>query len=139
MEIDGQYLTYDEYKALGGDLDLTPFKLLEYEARKQVDLRTQNRLKEVKEIPQDVKLCIYHLMSKIADYAKTIDGVNNNNGAISSEKVGSYAVTFNNINATQIRDIIKSKNVEIEDILLADLYGVIVNNEHIIYNGAKGV
>ena len=39
----GQYLTYLEYQSLGGTLEETPFNLLEYEARKQIDLRTQRR------------------------------------------------------------------------------------------------
>ena len=30
MEFNGQYLTYNEYKALGGSLDITPFNLLEF-------------------------------------------------------------------------------------------------------------
>ena len=30
MDLKGQYLTYDEYKALGGNLDISPFLLLEF-------------------------------------------------------------------------------------------------------------
>ena len=33
MEINGQYLTFDEYKVLGGTLDKMPFLKLEFEAR----------------------------------------------------------------------------------------------------------
>ena len=33
MEFKGQYLTYQEFKALGGTLDEMPFNLLEYNAR----------------------------------------------------------------------------------------------------------
>ena len=47
MEFKGQYLTYEDYKALGGTLDLTPFNLLEFEARRRIDIKTQNRLKNI--------------------------------------------------------------------------------------------
>ena len=47
MEFKGQYLTYQDYKALGGTLDLTPFNLLEFEARKEVDDCTYGRLKKL--------------------------------------------------------------------------------------------
>ena len=54
MEFSGEYLTYEEYKALGGTLDLLPFNLLEFEARKKINLKTFNRLVGIKEIPQEV-------------------------------------------------------------------------------------
>ena len=65
MEFNGQYLTYNEYKALGGNLDQTPFNLLEYEARRKVDERTQQRLKNVNDIPQEVKLCEYTIINNV--------------------------------------------------------------------------
>ena len=55
MEINGQYLTYEEYKALEGTLDQTPFNLLEFEARQNVDKYTFGRLKELEEQNQEVK------------------------------------------------------------------------------------
>ena len=48
MTFDGQYLTYVEYQQLGGStIGKMPFDLLEFEARKQIDIRTQNRLKDL--------------------------------------------------------------------------------------------
>jgi hypothetical protein len=132
MNFEGQYLTYLEYKALGGTLDQTPFNLLEYEARKQINIRTQNRLINETTIPEDVKLCVYHLINKIENYFNTINNVSNN---IASENIDGYSVSY--INATQISEIIKSKNNELDDIIISDLYGVIINNEHLIYNGVK--
>ena len=39
MTFENQYLTYAEYLALGGDtIGETPFNLLEYEARKQINI-----------------------------------------------------------------------------------------------------
>ena len=45
MQFEGQYLTYPEYRSLGGTLDITPFNLLEFEARRKIDIETQSRLK----------------------------------------------------------------------------------------------
>ena len=44
MEFTGQYLTYQEYLALGGTLEEMPFNLLEFDARKRIDKRTLERL-----------------------------------------------------------------------------------------------
>lgn len=125
MEFEGQYLTYEDYKALGGTLDLTPFNLLEFEARKKIDSRTQNRLKNIEKIPQEVKLCIYNLISTIETY------VNKTNRNIQSESVGEYSVSYGG----NVKELIRSKNSELDDIILNDLYGVVINGEHIIYLG----
>ena len=68
MTFEGQYLTYAEYQALGGSaIGEMPFNLLEFEARRKIDIRTFNRIKELdsEEIPQEVKLCEYALINSI--------------------------------------------------------------------------
>ena len=136
MTFEGQYLTKSEYIALGGNPDIgnMPFNLLEFEARKQIDLRTQNRLKNVdsENIPQEVKLCDFHLIEKINSYAQATSSIGGN---IESENTDGYTIKY--VTANQIQEIVKSKNNELQDIMLSDLYGVIVNKEHIIYNGAN--
>lgn len=132
MEFSGQYLTYNEYRALGGTLTEMPFNLLEFEARKQIDLRTQKRLVELVNIPQEVKLCDYHLINKIEKYINTI---NEATGNVKSESIDGYSISYGTAN--EISSIVSSKNVELDDIIMTDLFGVIVNNEHIIYNGVK--
>lgn len=130
---DGQYLTYSEYTNLGGTLSETPFNLLEFEARKQIDLRTQRRLVGVETIPNEVKLCVFHLISKIESFANTIESTSQNN--VTQETIDGYSVAY--LSPSEISGIVSSKNFELQDIMMTDLYGVIVNNEHIIYNGAK--
>ena len=44
MEYSGQYLTFNEYKAMGGTLDQTPFNILELKARQEINKRTQKQL-----------------------------------------------------------------------------------------------
>ena len=60
MTFEGQYLTKREYIALGGSSTIgdMPFNLLEFESRRQIDIRTFNRLKDLNstDIPQEVKL-----------------------------------------------------------------------------------
>ena len=133
MTFENQYLTYAEYQALGGDaIGETPFNLLEYEARKQIDIRTQNRLKNLDTIPDEVKMCMFNLINKIESYNTATQDANKN---VANESIDGYSITY--ITSTQIKEIIASKNVEIQDIIMNDLYDVIVNNEHLIYVGIE--
>lgn len=131
MDFNGQYLTYNEYKALGGTLDITPFNLLEYEARRTIDNRTLQRLKGIKQIPQEVKMCMFSLINTINGYTNQSQTSKN----ISSESVGSYSVSY--ITGTQIQETINSKNAELTDMVVTYLTGVIVNGEHLIYCGVN--
>lgn len=138
MTFEGQYLSYAEYQSLGGSaIGLMPFNILEFEARKQIDLKTQKRLVGIDEIPSEVKLCVFHLIEAIKTYNNSISSAGSSNGTIASENTDGYSVSYNQLDATQIQEIVKSKKVEIDDIILNDLYGVIVNKEHIIYNGVN--
>ena len=132
MNFSGQYLTYQEYKDLGGTLTETPFNLLEYESRKQIDLSTQKRLVDITEIPEEVKLCDFHLINKIQKYTESMESIGGN---IKSENTDGYSITY--MTANEIKEIINSKNVELNDIIMTDLFGVVVNGEHIIYTGVK--
>lgn len=132
MEFKGQYLTYGEYVELGGTLEETPFNLLEFEARKKIDKRTQLRLVNCDNIPLEVKLCIYNLINKINTYSETI---NKSSGNIASENTDGYSITY--INATQIQEIINSKSNELNSIIEDNLFGVIVNGEHLLYLGVN--
>lgn len=131
MEFGGQYLTYTEYKSLGGTLDIMPFNLLEFEARKKIDNRTSYRLKNVEEIPNEVKICMFNLVNAIYKY--TGDYNNQINGNISSESVDGYSVSY--IDNTRIQEIIKSKSSEINSIISDNLNGVIVNGQHLTFLG----
>ncbi len=134
MNFEGQYLTYEEYKALGGTLDLTPFNLLEFESRRRIDIRTQNRLKNVnsEDMPQEVKLCMYALINSIQEFASSTSNIASNRN-VASENTDGYSVSY--ITANQISDIVKSKCDELDDIIRTYLLGVIYNGEHLMYCG----
>ena len=131
MEFEGQYLTYEEYKALGGTLDLTPFNLLEFESRRRIDIRTLNRLKNVESIPQEVKICVYKLINSASSYDENLSNIANNN--VASENTDGYSVSY--VTSAQAVDIINSKSAELEDIIRECLLGVVVNGEHLLYCG----
>ena len=131
MEFSGQYLTYCEYKVLGGSLDITPFNLLEFEARRKIDERTLNRIKGIEEIPQEIKMCMFALINSLGSYSSE----SSNNKNIASESVGSYSVSY--VTGGTIQEIVQSKNVELNDIITTYLMGVVVNGEHVLYLGVK--
>ena len=132
MEFSNQYLTYEEYRGLGGSaIDLMSFNLLEFECRKIIDLRTKLRLKNVDTVPDEVKLCMFKMMEKIIVYDEKEKSINTNN--IASENIDGYSVSF--LGSNEIEEIIKNKSKELDDIIFESLYGVIVNNEHLIYLG----
>lgn len=134
MEFEGQYLTYEEYKGLGGELDLMPFNLLEFEARRRIDIRTQNRLKDVDggEIPQEVKICEYNLINSINGFANAMTNISNN-GNVASFNSDGYSESY--ITPAQIQDVVKSKSAELDDIVRTYLLGVIFNDQHLMYLG----
>lgn len=132
MEFSGQYLTYEEYRLLGGTLDLMPFNILEYEVRRKIDIRTQNRLKNLDIIPQEVKMCENRMINSVDSYVKSIDSIEEN-GSKTSINTDGYSESY--ATPMQIKEIISSKQVELEDIMRSYLIGVVANNEHIMYAG----
>ena len=131
MEISGQYLTYEEYKGLGGTLDIMPFNLLEFEIRKKIDNKTFNRLVDNVNIPQEVKLCEFNMINRVESYTKSIENIGN----ASSESIDGYSISY--LTPNQISDIIKSKEVEFNDIIRTYLLGIEYNGEYLLYCGAK--
>lgn len=130
MEISGQYLTYEEYVAMGGTLAVAPFNLLEFEARKKIDLRTQRRLVGQETIPEEVKVCEFQMISKINEY---VEKSNNYNANYASESIDGYSVTY--LTAQEIGNVIKLHDQELEDIMLSQLFGVAVDGVAILYPG----
>ena len=128
MEFKGQYLTYQEYKALGGTLDEMPFNLLEFNARKKIDERTFGRLVDKGQEYQDVKLCVYDMITTLNSYSS----YDTQNKAISSESTDGYSVSY----GTPQKSITEAKNSELEDIINSYLANVIIDNVPVLYRGA---
>lgn len=135
MEFSGQYLTYREYKDLGGTLQEDPsFNLLEFEARRIIDVRTFNRLKDSTNIPNEVKLCVFDLINSLDSFSKSINGTTSN-GNIASENIDGYSVSY--VTSNQIKEIVESRNKELGNIVSTYLLGVVYNGEHLMYCGVK--
>jgi len=85
MEFGTQYLTYAEYKSLGGKLDEVSFNMLELRARRKIDERTLGRLKNLPSQIIEVKTCIF----KLIDVMNSASSKN-----ISSESTDGYSVSY---------------------------------------------
>ena len=129
MEFNNQYLSYEEYKSLGGTLGEMPFNILELKARQVINERTQNRLKGIEQIPQEVKICVYDLINTMNKYNLSNNSTSSN---VSSENTDGYSVTYKS--GTEMT---AEQKAQYEDVMLTDLYGVIVNGEAILYLGAN--
>lgn len=129
MEFNNQYLTYEEYKSLGGTLGEMPFNILELKARQIINERTQNRLKDVEKIPQEVKICVYDLIQTINKYNNSNNSTSSN---ISSENIDGYSVSYKS--GTELTE---EQKKQYDDVMETDLYGVIVDNTPILYLGVN--
>ena len=121
MDIKGQYLAYAEYRGLGGTLNLVPFNLLEFEARKQIDKYTFGRLINLEEQVQEVKVCIYNLIGLINKYANETKNASEDGKKIASESIDGYSVSYSTTKLTEIKAVVQSKQTEIADIIQTDL------------------
>jgi hypothetical protein len=73
---------------------------------------------------------MFALINSINSYGSSTSGNNKN---IASETTDGYSVSY--VTGGTIQEIISSKNVELDDIITNYLFGVIVNNQHILYIG----
>ena len=128
MEFEGQYLTYQEYLALGGTLEEMPFNLLEYNARKKIDERTFGRLVDKGQEYKEVKLCIYNMIIILNSYSS----YDTQNKAISSEITDGYSISY----GTPQKSTTEAKNSELESVIDTYLTDLVVDGVKILYRGA---
>lgn len=126
------YLSYEEYKRLGGTLEKVPFNELEFECQRLIDSRTQNRLKDIdnQDIPQEVKMLEYKMIQTLQTYYNSISKAQN---GLQSENIDGYSVTY--ISSNQIGQLLIDKENDLQSLISTYLFGVIVNNEHLLYCG----
>ena len=130
MDFTNQYLSYEEYQELEGTLEEVPFNELEYECRRIIDSRTQNRLKNADEIPQEVKMLENKMIQTLQGYYVSL---NKAQSGVASENTDGYSVSY--ISSNQISQLIEGKIDVLQDLVSTYLFGVIVNNEHLLYCG----
>ena len=130
MDFTNQYLSYEEYALLEGTLEEVPFNELEFECRRIIDSRTQNRLKNAEEIPEEVKLLENKMIQTLQGYYVSL---NKAQSGVASENTDGYSVSY--ISSNQISQLIEGKIDVLQDLVSTYLFGVIVNNEHLLYCG----
>lgn len=128
MEFEGQYLTYQEYLALGGTLDEMPFNLLEFNARMKIDERTFGRLVDKGQEYQEVKLCVYNMITTLNSYSS----YDTQNKAISSETTDGYSISY----GTPQKSTTEAKNSELEISIDTYLANLVIDNVPVLYRGA---
>ncbi len=128
MEFSGQYLTYQEFKTLGGTLDEMPFNLLEFNARKKIDKRTFGRLVDKGQEYQEVKLCIYNMITTLNSYSS----YDTQNKAISSESTDGYSISY----GTPQKSTTEAKNSELETSIDTYLANLVIDDVPVLYRGA---
>lgn len=98
------YLTYDEYREMGGELEETAFKRNIDRACAFVDSHTQNRLQSILKVSQRVKACMRDLVEYLANNVssgKAITSKSQSAGGVSESE--SYATkTLDEINAEML-------------------------------------
>ena len=111
-----RYLTYAEYQDYGGTLKEADFNLAEFRAQKRIDYLTDSRVKDMQEVPEEVKLCIVSLIkvdSKIGVDAQV------DNPLVASFNTDGYSESYGNA-AEQTASLNKSVDKTIREML----YGV---------------
>ncbi len=129
MKFSNQYLTYNEYRELGGELGRTPFNLSEYDVRKIIDERTQNRLNNLTEYPFEVKICVFKML-EINEKYKSLE---NQNKVVSSVNTDGYSESYRKLEKNDI----EVKFQEMEDTMQKYLFDIIVDGVPVLYLGVN--
>lgn len=115
------YLTYDEYKTLGGKLEEPEFVGFEYESENLIDWYTFNRLhiggKYPDTYPEAVKRCVYQLINIAEQKQQALslgaDQNGNTTAAVASQSNDGVSISFNTMSAAQLFDTLKSETTRI--------------------------
>lgn len=127
------YLSYEEYKNLGGTLSETDFKMAEFKARKRIDYLTADRVKAMAEaglVPEAVQLCIVSLVeleSKVGAAAQV------DNPVVTSFTTDGYTEHYGNaLSAVEA-------NAEMDKLVRQLLFGEVdLCGVPLLYRGVRG-
>ena len=108
------YLTYAEYKSMGGTLSETAFGNFEFEAEALINWYTFNRLKKDNSIPSEVKRLMKYLID-LAEQKANLIGVSGSastetsGAAIASQSNDGVSISYNVLSAAQIMESLKGQ------------------------------
>lgn len=115
------YLTYNEYKTLGGKLEEPEFTGFEFEAENLIDWYTFNRLhtggKYPDTYPEAVKRCVFRLIGIAEQKQQALslgaDQNGNTTAAVASQSNDGVSISFNTMSASQVFDTLKNETSRI--------------------------
>ena len=111
------YLTYEEYKDMGGTLNETAFNNVEFEARALIDWYTFNRLQNDIIYPEAVKRCVFNLVNiagkKQQAFSLGQDNEGNITSAISSQSNDGVSISYNTMNASEAFKVSKNEMITV--------------------------
>ena len=132
------YLTYIEYKNMGGTLDETTFNDYEFQAECEINWYTFNRLKQDVTFPDEVKKCVYRLISILQSKAQAlvVDGQSADGSVVAgvaSQSNDGVSISFNTLSA---KDMVELAKTEISDCINKYLQGVMNSlGQKVLYRG----
>lgn len=118
------YLTYDEYKGMGGTLDDTQFANFAFQAEAQIKRATFNRLAGDSAIPEEVQRLMKYLVDLLEKRNAAFSlGKNNSNAEqyITSQSNDGVSISYNGIAPS---DLIKLSEADAMNAIKSYLEGV---------------
>lgn len=130
------YLTYIEYKNMGGTLDERSFTDLERQSEIIINEFTFNRLKDDSEFPREVKDCVYDLIKLVQIKSSTVSvSANADEGTaqITSQSNDGVSISYNVLSAG---DVYATAQNEIYSLIKRYLFNVRNSKGHrLTYKG----
>lgn len=117
------YLTYENYKSLGGTLDETDFNRFEFQVEAQINYATFNRLKGDTVIPEEVTRLSFYLVDLMEKKAAAFSLGKTENGTayITTQSNDGVSISYNGIAPS---DLIKLCKTDFLDAIRNYLEGV---------------
>lgn len=132
------YLTFDEYRTMGGTLDMTAFEDFAFEAESVINWYTFNRLIKETSVSKNVKRLMYRLISliQLSQKAQSLGQDTQTGavaGAITSQSNDGFSTSYNVLTAS---DALKVSDSEVKR-LVRQYLGAEVNSlgHSLLYRG----
>lgn len=114
------YLTYDEYKQMGGQLSEAAFSMLEFRARKAVDMLTHGRVMDEQPVREAVKQAVFALIGAMETDEKRAQAYDGRD--VQSMSNDGVSVTFAS-GASAGADTVRAQNARYAGLLKSYLAG----------------
>ena len=108
------YLTYDEYRSMGGTLDEIPFTDFEFQAEAQINYATFSRLRNDKTFPEAVKRLTKYLVDLMEKKSAAFSlGKSNSDAAtyITSQSNDGVSVSYNGLAPSDLIELCKADSL----------------------------